>query len=314
MSKNMNWELKDLKKVHFIGIGGIGMSALAFSLLAQGKQVSGSDKKSSNITDKLKQEGATVYFDHQSQNVEGCDLVVISTAIEKCNPELIRAEELNIPICHRSDILNCFLRSHKSVAVTGTHGKTSTSALMSQVLYEAKLNPTALIGGQVLEFGSNVLPGTGEYLVAEVDESDQSIHKLSANYAIITNLETDHLDHYKDLDEIITVMKKFIENIPQDGKLIVCKDSYGNNKLIENCNRQVISYSLMDDSADYKASEVMLSESSSIFNVYYKKRIFWTILFTNSRNSLCIKCLICYRYITITWNRQRNSKKSFIKL
>lgn len=274
MSINNNWDLKDINKVHFIGIGGIGMSALAFTLLARGKQVSGSDKKSSDITDKLKLEGAIVFFDHQAENVEGVDLIVISTAIEKSNPEILRAEELNIPVCHRSDILNCFLRSHKSIAVTGTHGKTSTSAMLAQVLHEAKLNPTALIGGQVLEFGSNVLPGTGEYLVAEVDESDQSIHKLSANYAIITNLETDHLDHYKDLDEIITVMKQFIDNIPQDGKLIVCKDSYGNNKLIENCPREVITYSLMDESADYRANEVMLSESSSKFNVYYKNKFY----------------------------------------
>ncbi len=265
-----NWDLKDINKVHFIGIGGIGMSALAFSLLAQGKQVSGSDKKSSVITQKLKDQGAIVYFEHKSENVENSDLIVISTAIENSNPEIKRAKELNIPIFHRSDILNCFLRTHKSVAVTGTHGKTSTSAMVAQVMYEAKLNPTALIGGQVLEFDSNVLPGGGEYLVAEVDESDQSIHKLSANYAIITNLETDHLDHYKDLDEIITVMKQFIDNLPQDGKLIVCKDSYGNNRLIEKCPREVITYSLIDDSADYKASEVMLSESSSKFNVYCK--------------------------------------------
>lgn len=274
MSINGNWELKNINKVHFIGIGGIGMSALAFTLLSQGKDVSGSDKKASNITQKLKEQGAEVYFDHKASNVEGTDLIVISTAIEKNNPEIIRATELNIPICHRSDILNCFLRSHKSIAVTGTHGKTSTSAMMTQVLHEAKLNPTALIGGQVLEFGSNVLPGTGEYLVAEVDESDQSIHKLSANYAIITNLETDHLDHYKDLDEIISVMNKFIDNLPEDGKLIICKDSYGNNRLIENCPREVITYSLMDESADYRAVDVLLSQSGSKFKVYHKGEFF----------------------------------------
>lgn len=274
MSINNNFELKNIKKIHFIGIGGIGMSALAFSLLSQGKQVSGSDKKSSNITDKLIDSGAEVFFDHKAENVEGVDLIVISTAIEKSNPELARAEELNIPVCHRSDILNCFLRTHKSIAVTGTHGKTSTSAMMSQVLYEADLNPTALVGGQVVKFGSNVLPGTGEYLVAEVDESDQSIHKLSANYAIITNLETDHLDHYKDLDEIIQVMNKFINNLPEDGKLIICKDSYGNNRLIDNCPREVISYSLMDESADYRAIDVSLSKTGSKFKVLHKNEFF----------------------------------------
>jgi UDP-N-acetylmuramate--alanine ligase len=274
MSINNNTDLKGINKIHFIGIGGIGMSALAFSLLSQGKKVSGSDKKSSNITDKLISSGANVYFEHKAENVNDVDLIVLSTAIEKTNPELLRAEELNIPVCHRSDILNYFLRSHISVAVTGTHGKTSTSAMMSQVLYEADLNPTALVGGQVIEFGSNVLPGTGKYLVAEVDESDQSIHKLSANYAIITNLETDHLDHYKDLDEIIEVMNKFINNIPNDGKLIICKDSYGNNRLIENCPREVISYSLMDETADYRATDVSLSKTGSKFKVLYKNEFF----------------------------------------
>ncbi|MFN8577566.1 MAG: UDP-N-acetylmuramate--L-alanine ligase [Candidatus Sericytochromatia bacterium] len=274
MGIDNNIDLKNINKIHFIGIGGIGMSALAFSLLAQGKKVSGSDKKSSNITDKLINSGAEVYFEHKSDNINNVDLVVLSTAIDKSNSELIKAKELNIPICHRSDILNYFLRSHISVAVTGTHGKTSTSAMMSLVLHDAKLDPTALVGGQIIEYGSNVLPGTGKYLVAEVDESDQSIHKLTANYAIITNLETDHLDHYKDLEEIIHVMNKFINNLPQDGKLIVCKDSYGNNKLIENCPREVITYSLMDESADYRATDVSLSKNGSKFKVLYKNEFF----------------------------------------
>lgn len=267
-------DIENKNKIHFVGIGGIGMSALAFSLLAQGKKVSGSDKKSSNITDKLIDAGAEVYFSHEAENVINSDLIVLSTAINDTNPEILKAKELNIPICHRSDVLNYFLRSHISVAVTGTHGKTSTSAMMSQVLFEADLNPMALVGGQIIEYGSNVLPGTGKYLVAEVDESDQSIHKLSANYAIITNLETDHLDHYKDLDEIIEVMNKFINNLPDDGKLIVCKDSYGNNRLIENCPREVITYSLMDDSADYLATEVTLSKSGAKFKVLNKGEFF----------------------------------------
>lgn len=262
--------LKDLKKAHFIGIGGIGMSALAFTLLSLGKEVSGSDSKKSNITDKLSEMGAEIHIGHQQSNIADVDAVIISTAIEKNNPELIRAKELNIPVFHRADLLNAFLRSHKSIAVTGTHGKTSTSAMVSQVLYEADFKPAALVGGQIIQFDSNVLSGSGNYLVAEVDESDQSIHKLSANYAIITNLETDHLDHYKDLEEIISVMKTFIRNLPEDGKVIICKDSYGNNRLIENCEREVITYSIMDETADYKATDVVLSKSGAKFKVLYK--------------------------------------------
>jgi len=140
---------------------------------------------------------------------------------------------------------------------------------MSQVLYEADYNPTALDGGQIIQFDSNVLPGTGKYLVAEVDESDQSIHKLSANYAIITNLETDHLDHYKDLDEIISVMRKFLANLPEDGKVIICKDSYGNNKLVEGFDKEVITYSLIDETANYRATDVILSKTGSKFKVLF---------------------------------------------
>ncbi len=265
--------LKNLNKAHFIGIGGIGMSALAFTLLSQGKNVSGSDKKTSNIIDKLVIAGANIHIGHNSNDFKNVDAVIISTAIEKDNPEIVRAKELNIPIYHRADLLNAFLRSHISVAVTGTHGKTSTSAIMSQVLYEANFEPTALIGGQIIQFDSNVLPGAGRYLVAEVDESDQSIHKLSANYAIITNLETDHLDHYKDLEEIIAVMNKFISNLPEDGKVIICKDSYGTTRIIANCARETVTYSLNED-ADYQAIDVVLGKSGAKFKVLYKNKFF----------------------------------------
>lgn len=267
--------LANIYNVHFIGIGGIGMSALAFKLLSQGKNITGSDKKASCIIEKLEELGAKVSIDHRRDNLpSNTDLVVVSTAIDDSNPEIAKAKELNIPICHRSDILNAFLRSHTSVAVTGTHGKTSTSAMMSQMLYEANYNPTALVGGQIIEFGTNSLQGSSQYLVAEVDESDQSIHKLSANYAIITNLETDHLDHYKNLEEIISVMRQFLDNLPQDSKLIICKDSYGNNKLIENYTKDVITYSIMQDSnATYEATEINLTKTGSKFKVLYKNNL-----------------------------------------
>lgn len=264
-------KLDEIDNIHFIGIGGVGMSALAFKLLSQGKKVSGSDKKSNCNTDKLIASGANVYIDHFKENISpNTQLVVVSTAIDKSNPEIERAEELHIPICHRSDILNSFLRTHKSIAVTGTHGKTSTSAMMAQVLYHANLDPTALIGGSMLEFGTNSIQGKSEYLVAEVDESDKSIDKLSANYVIVTNLEVDHLDHYKDLDEILSVMKMFINNLPEDATLIVCKDNFGNKKLIENCNRKVLTYSLLDETADLKVVDFYLSKQSSRFKLSYK--------------------------------------------
>ncbi|MFN8671245.1 MAG: UDP-N-acetylmuramate--L-alanine ligase [Candidatus Sericytochromatia bacterium] len=268
-------ELSKINKVHFVGIGGIGMSALAFALLSKGKKVSGTDKKASNITDKLTEMGAKVNIEHSSDNITSdIDIIVVSTAIDKTNPEIIKAKELNIPIYHRADLLNAFLRSHESIAVTGTHGKTSTSAMMSQVLYEANLQPTALVGGQIISFGTNSLTGNSNYLVAEVDESDKSIHKLSASYAIITNLETDHLDHYKDLNDIISTMKSFVDNIPQDGKIIICKDSDGNRELMKLLSdRNVITYGEEEESSDYVITDIEQTDSSSRFKILEKGKL-----------------------------------------
>jgi len=259
---------------HFIGIGGIGMSALALTLLSRGKSVSGSDKNYSNIISKLESLGAKVSIgEHKKENIpQDTKIVIKSTAIYENNPELVFAKENDIKIYHRADLLNNFLRTYNSIAVTGTHGKTSTSTLMSLILKEADFDPTAIIGGKVHQFGdSNALIGKSNYLVAEVDESDQSIQKLSANYAIITNLEEDHLDHYKDLDEIISIMKKFISNMPKDATLIVCEDSYGNKKAIEDCDKNIITYSLFDNNtATYIAKDIKLSKNGSRFKVYRK--------------------------------------------
>ena len=265
-------DINKFNHFHFIGIGGIGMSAIALTLLSKGKSVSGSDKNYSNIINKLESLGANVAIgEHKKENIPaGTQIIVKSTAIHDENPELAFARENDIKIYHRSDLLNNFLRTFNSVAVTGTHGKTSTSTLMSLILKEADFDPTAIIGGKVHQFGDcNALIGKSNYLVAEVDESDQSIHKLSANYAIITNLEEDHLDHYKDLNEIITIMKKFISNMPKDGTLIVCEDSYGNKKAIEGCDKNIVTYSLFDNNtATYVAKDIKLSKNGSRFKVY----------------------------------------------
>ncbi|GIW22818.1 MAG: hypothetical protein KatS3mg068_1825 [Candidatus Sericytochromatia bacterium] len=214
---------------------------------------------------------------------------MLSTAINRNNPELKRAIDLGIKICHRADLLNILLRNHKSIAVTGTHGKTSTSAMISQILFEAGLNPSALIGGESHFFNTNSISGTSNYLVAEVDESDQSIKNLSADYAVITNLEADHLDHYKDLNEIINTMNKFLSNLPENSKLIICKDSYGNNRLLENYNKDYITYSLIDDSADYKAIDILLSKNYSKFKVKSNNSISDEFYYTYSRLTLCFK-------------------------
>lgn len=267
-------KLDNLNKIHFIGIGGIGMSALAFNLISKGKKISGSDKKDSKIIEQLISLGADIKLSHDENNISSdTDLVVISTAINKNNPEIRKALDLGIRICHRADVLNLLLRSHNSIAVTGTHGKTSTSAMVSQILFESGLNPNALIGGEANFFHSNCISGKSNYLVAEVDESDQSIKNLSANYAIITNLEVDHLDHYKDLNEIINIMNKFLSNLPNDSKLIICKDSYGNNKLLENYYKEYITYSLIDDKADYKAVDIFLAKNYSKFKVKHRGMI-----------------------------------------
>lgn len=213
----------NVKRVHFIGIGGYGMSALAMILLQMGYEVSGSDLKSSRLTDRLKDKGAEIIFHHEADNIENCDLVVYSTAIPADNPELLEARARQLPIWHRADLLAALVNNSYGITVAGTHGKTTTTSMLALLLERGGLDPTVVIGGEVNYFDGNARLGKSHYLVAEACESDNSFLRYHPKMIIITNIEADHLENYGgDFSNLIRAYGRFLSNIDPDGCAIVC--------------------------------------------------------------------------------------------
>ena len=198
-----------IKNIHFIGIGGSGMSGIAEVLFHSGYHVSGSDIKQTPITDKLKNLGVHIYIGHASENIQDTQVVVVSSAINKHNPEIIEAQQKRIPIIHRSEMLAELMRLKQGIVVAGTHGKTTSTSILAHALHDAGLDPTVVIGGQLNTFDSSAKLGKGDFFVAEADESDGSFLRLSPTIAVITNIDKDHLDYYETLDEIIKAFESF---------------------------------------------------------------------------------------------------------
>lgn len=226
-------KLSDLigKRVHFIGIGGAGMSGLARIALSHGIKVSGSDAKDSNVLTALRALGAIVEGSHQEKNVDGSDLVVYSTAISGNNPERIRADELGISQITRATALALLMSEAKSIAVAGTHGKTTTSSMLTVALQATGTDPSFAIGGTITASGSNAHRGTGEFFVAEADESDGSFIAYHPYGAIITNIEHDHVDYFANESAVFAVFSDFVETIAAEGFLVYCNDDKGSRKL-----------------------------------------------------------------------------------
>ena len=219
------------KRVHFIGIGGAGMSGLARIALSHGIKVSGSDAKDSNVVAALTALGANVSVGHKSEHVDGSDLVVFSTAISKNNLEWLRATELGLPIIARATALSLLMSESKSIAVAGTHGKTTTSSMLTVALQATGADPSFAIGGTITASGSNAHRGTGDFFVAEADESDGSFVAYHPYGAIITNIEHDHVDYFADENAVFEVFTDFVKTIASDGFLIYCNDDKGSRKL-----------------------------------------------------------------------------------
>jgi UDP-N-acetylmuramate--alanine ligase len=218
--------MSENSRIHFIGIGGVGMSALASIFLSKGNLISGSDISSNSRTEQLEQNGAKIFIGHRDSNLlpDVCK-VVVSTAISADNPELLRARQLNIPVVHRSDLLaNLFLEAECGIAVAGCHGKTTVSSMIATVLKVAGKNPTAVIGGRVPALNGNYSVGDPSILVAEADESDGTFLKYFTKYGVITNLDNDHMDHYSSLESIIKAFEVFASHISPDGGLYICAD------------------------------------------------------------------------------------------
>lgn len=265
------------QKIHFIGIGGSGMSGLARIALSDGISVSGSDAKDSSVLTALNALGATVYTSHSAENVADADVVIYSTAISANNPEMAFAVQRSIPILTRAQALALLMRGSKSIAVAGTHGKTTTSSMMTVALQSCGVDPSFAIGGTLMASGSNAHRGTGEFFVAEADESDGSFIEYKPMAAIVTNIEHDHVDFFQTPEEVTAVFEKFASTIAGDGLLVFCADDAGSQKLgSQSATYSRISYGV-SDAADLRIDQISLLPMGSTSRIIWKGRAVGTL-------------------------------------
>lgn len=266
----MTASVDQAKLVHFVGIGGAGMSGLARVLLERETKVSGSDLKESRNTLALQELGAEIYIGHRAENIADADLVVVSSAIPQPNVEVGTAKERRIPMISRGEMLARLADGKTSIGVAGTHGKTTTTSMIALMLKNNDLEPTFLIGGELNDIGSNAKHGSGRYFVAETDESDGSLLYLKPDYAVLTSVETDHLDYFEDYQHIESVFSEFLSRIPADGLAIVCGDNPGVRSVVAGFGGRLIRYGL-ESGADFRAQDLSLSAFGSSFEVWSSK-------------------------------------------
>ncbi len=254
------------KTIHFVGIGGTGMSGIAEVLHNLGFHVTGSDLSHSDYTIRLESLGITVKYGHSSANVEDADAVVVSTAIHRENPEWQEAETRNIPVIPRGEMLAELMRMKAGIAISGTHGKTTTTSIAASVLSHGGLDPTVIIGGIFSAYGSNARLGTSKYLVAEADESDGSFLRLSPIYCIITNIDEDHMNYYKTMDNLKESFTEFANKVPFFGAAIVCLEDSRIKSIIPNIRRRVVTYGFSAH-CDYRAEGIRVTARGYEFSV-----------------------------------------------
>lgn len=259
-----------VKKVHFVGIGGIGMSGIAELLINLGFEVTGSDMKTTNITANLQKHGAVIHEGHKPENVNDSDVLVYSSAVQMDNPELQRAKDKQIPIIRRAEMLSELLKlKETSIAVGGTHGKTTTTSMMGAVLTEALLDPTLVVGGVVKNLDVNALLGQGDVIVAEADEFDKSFLQLTPTYAIITNIDTDHMDCYDSEEDLLNAFAQYANATPFYGAVVACVDEPLIKRILPDISRPVITYGFSGD-AEFQAERRLYREVRSTFVVKHQ--------------------------------------------
>src|SRR5437879_12314013 len=231
-----------IQRVHFVGIGGIGMSGIAEVLLTLGYKVSGSDRKLSPLTERLTRLGATVFEGHSAANIEGAEVVVTSSAIGRNNPEVAAARERHIPVIQRAEMLAELMRLKYGIAVAGMHGKTTTTSMVAAVLAAGGLDPTVVVGGRVNALGSNARLGNSQYLVAEADESDRSFLKLSPILSVVTNIDREHMDCYRNMRDVKKTFLDFMDRVPFYGMIVACNDDPLLRKLLPEVQRRTVTY------------------------------------------------------------------------
>lgn len=274
MRKDLSEFLTAGKKVCFVGIGGVGMSALAQVLKSRGLEVSGSDARESKMTVRLAKTGIKVMIGHQAANVDGVDWIVNSSAIAHDNPEMMRAGELEIPVFHRAEVLSFLMNNAISIAVTGTHGKTTCSAFVGFLARSAGYNPSCLVGGEIRNFKSNVMLGDTHLFIAEVDESDRSQLFYEPDFALLTNLEAEHLDIYKDIEDLKQSFREFVYQVKKTGSVVYCLDDANLKEIVSQVGdaASTVSYGLTSP-ADYTAKDVLLSGFSSSYTLVEQGKV-----------------------------------------
>ncbi len=260
----------DIGPIHFVGIGGIGMSGIAEVLLNHGYSVQGSDLKASKITERLSELGAKIFVGQEAENLKGAAVVVISSAIKPGNPELDEARKLGLPVVRRAEMLAELMRLKSNVAIAGTHGKTTTTTMVATLLDAGGLDPTVINGGIIHAYGSNARMGEGEWMVVEADESDGTFVKLPATIAIVTNIDAEHMEHYGSFDALRDAFYTFVHNIPFYGVAVCCTDHAEVQALVGRINdRRVITYGF-NTQADVRAGNLRYQNGVAHFDIYLR--------------------------------------------
>ncbi len=261
---------KRYQRIHFVGIGGIGMSGIAELLLNLGYQVSGSDLRETDLTRRLEGLGAKVHIGHAAENVKGADVVVLSSAISAENPEVKAAKQLGkVPVIRRAEMLAELMRLKYSVLVAGAHGKTTTTSMVSTVLARGGLDPTVVIGGKLNAWGTNAKLGHGDFMVAEADESDGTFLMLPPTIAVVTNIDLEHLDYYRDLDHIQQTFLEFIKKIPFYGQAVLCLEDENIQTILPKIGKRYVTYGFSSQ-ADFQARDVRSKGLSTTYRAFWK--------------------------------------------
>jgi len=263
-----------IQRIHFIGIGGIGMSGIAEVLLNLGYKVSGSDLRSSGVTARLAILGAAIAEGHRPENIAGAEVVIVSSAVARDNPEVLAAHQQHIPVIQRAEMLAELMRLKYGIAVAGMHGKTTTTSMVAAVLAAGGLDPTVVVGGRVDAMGSNARLGKSHYLVAEADESDRSFLKLSPILSVVTNIDREHMDCYRDMQDVEDTFLRFMDAVPFYGAVIACNDNDDLRRLLTAVQRRTLTYGVRDDS-DFRISSLQCGrggkgQALSRFEVSYR--------------------------------------------
>ncbi|MBU6154078.1 MAG: UDP-N-acetylmuramate--L-alanine ligase [Bdellovibrionales bacterium] len=262
--------MKKAHQLHFVGIGGIGMSGIAEIFLTQGMRVSGSDQTRSETTERLERLGAKVFLGHDRSHVQNSDVVVISSAVKADNPEVLEARGRGIPVIPRAEMLAEIMRGKTGLAIAGTHGKTTTTSMTAQILMKADLDPTVVVGGKVQAIGSNAKMGSGDLVVVEADESDGSFHLLPATFAVITNVDTDHMEFYQTRENLDQAFVDFVRKLPFYGRVWVCLEDPGVRSILPAVTKPYSTYGFTEN-ADLFAKNLRTQPGGrQIFDLHYR--------------------------------------------